>query len=247
MYRELRILTARPTPQEEARAEHKLYGVLPASENCSAGKWLKLAKMEIDWVLGQQRLPIVVGGTGLYIKALMEGIPEMPDIPPEVRLQSMNDFEQMGKDAFAARLRDVDPEFFTRLSVYDKQRLTRAYEVWLGTGRPLSWWQKQTAQPFYPAHSFDIRLVDIPREELYIRCDERFSQMIANGAIDEVKALIGMNLPGDLPAMKSVGVREIAAYVKGDMSLKEATEKAQQATRNYAKRQLTWFRNQLAL
>jgi len=245
MYRELRILTARPTAQEEALVPHRLYGTMAGADNCSAGVWLNFARMEIDWVLSAGKTPIVVGGTGLYIKALMEGIAEIPDVPPQVRAQAVSDYDDMGKDAFAARLREVDPEFFVRLSVYDKQRLVRAWEVWLASGKSLSWWQGRGATPPYAADRFEVRLVELPREELYKRCNERFVAMMEQGAVDEVKQLLSLNLPPDAPIMKSVGVRELSAHMEGKITLEEAITQAQQATRNYAKRQLTWFRHQL--
>jgi tRNA dimethylallyltransferase len=245
MYGELRLLTARPTVEEEARVPHRLYGTLAASESCSAGKWLRLARMEIDWALSQGQQAIVTGGTGLYLKALLEGIAEIPEIASEVRAQAASDYEHMGKDEFAERLKHADPEFFSRLKVHDRQRLIRAYAVWLGTGKSLSWWQRQEAAPPYPAAYFSIELLDIPRDELYRRCDMRFTAMLEQGALEEVKQLLSLHLPPDLPIMKSVGVPELAAHLRGEITLQEATAKAQQATRNYAKRQLTWFRNQL--
>lgn len=245
IYKDLRILSARPTPEEEARVPHRLYGLLPAYEACSAGKWLKFAHMEIDWVLGEGKLPIIVGGTGLYINALLKGIADMPDIAPEVRTQATNDYEAMGKEAFAARLKEINPAFFERLKVYDKQRLIRAYEIWLGSGKTLSWWQARPTKGPYPQEWFDIQLVDLPRAELYQRCNARFTAMIEQGAIDEVKHLLSLQLPDDAPIMKSVGVRELASYLRGETTLEQAIEKAQQATRNYAKRQMTWFRHQL--
>ena len=245
IYADLRILTARPTPEEEDLFPHRLYGVLPASEPCSAGKWLKLARMEIDWAMAQGNAVIVVGGTGLYIKALLEGIADIPDIDPQVRAQSISDYEAMGKDAFAERLHAVDPEFFERLAVYDRQRLTRAYEVWLGSGKSLSWWQQQTVTPPYPEEYFHILVSTIDRESLYKRCDARFIAMVEKGAIDEVKALLALGITSDAPIMKSVGVKELQAYLEGGTTLEEAIVAAQQATRRYAKRQLTWFRNQL--
>jgi tRNA dimethylallyltransferase len=245
IYADLRILTARPTPEEEARAPHRLYGTLPAHEICSAGKWLKFARMEIDWALSSGQLPVVTGGTGLYLKALLEGIAEIPEIPPEVHAQSMSDYAHMEKEAFIERLRAVDPAFFERLKVYDRQRLTRAWEVWLGTGRPLGWWQDQEVKPAYPLDYFDIRVMDVPRDELYRRCDARFLKMIEAGAIEEVKNLLQLKLPPDLPVMKSVGVGELSAHLAGEATLEQAVASAQQATRNYAKRQLTWFRNQM--
>lgn len=245
IYRELRILTARPSPEEEARVPHRLYGTLPAHVPCSAGKWLEYAKMEIDWALSQNKTPIVVGGTGLYIKALLEGIADIPDIDPAVRAQAASDYEAMGKDAFAARLAAVDPLFFERLKVQDRQRLVRAYEVWLGTGKPLSWWQSQGGRPAYPRDSFLLFQTELPREDLYRRCDARFDRMLKQGAVEEVKQLLDLHLSPDLPLMKSVGVKEISAYLAGNISLEEAAQAVRQATRHYAKRQLTWFRNQL--
>lgn len=244
MYKELRILTARPSAEEEATVPHRLYGLLPGHEACSAGKWLKFAKMEIDWALQNKQLPIVTGGTGLYVRALMEGIAEIPDIPVQVRQQATNDYEAMGKEAFCERLKAVDPEFFERLAVHDRQRLIRAYEVWLGTAKPLSWWQKQGMEAPYAKESFMVLQVDIPRETLYRRCDERFLSMLEQGAIEEVKQLISLDLPDDLPVMKSVGVREIRDHLQGE-PLETCVSAAQQATRNFAKRQLTWFRNQM--
>lgn len=245
LYQELRILTARPTPEEEALAPHKLYGIMPAAQPASVGIWLKLARMEIDWARSTGVQPIVVGGTGMYLKALMEGIAEIPDVASEVRQQATRDYEHMGKEAFSERLKTVDPEFFQRLQAYDRQRLIRAYEVWLGTGKPLGFWQTQKAEPAYAKEEFRVKLVDIPRDELYRRCDQRFITMIEQGAIEEVKHLVSLNLSSELPAMKSVGVKELSDYLISKCTIDEAIEKSQQSTRNYAKRQLTWFRNQL--
>jgi tRNA dimethylallyltransferase len=244
MYRELRILTARPTPEEEARAPHRLYGLLPGQEACSAGKWLNLARMEIDWTLGQGLLPIVVGGTGLYIRALMQGIAQIPDIDASVRQQAASDYDAMGKEAFAERLKWVDPEFFARLAVHDRQRLIRAYEVWLGSGKPLSYWQSRPVAAPYPADSYTLYRVDIPRDILYARCNARFAAMLEQGAMEEVKHLISLNLSPDLPVMKSVGVKELAQVLQGRLTLAEAAGAASQVTRHYAKRQITWFRHQ---
>lgn len=245
MYRELRILTARPSEADEARAPHKLYGSISAASRCSAGMWLRLARMEIDWALSQSKTPIVTGGTGLYIKALMEGIAEIPEVEDAVRAQAENDYAQMGKDAFAERLRAVDPQFFERLKVYDKQRLVRAYAVWLSSGKSLSYWQQQTAAPLYKREQFEVIKMEVPREELYRRCDARFVQMVEQGALEEVKQLLALNLDASLPAMKSVGVSELTLCLRKEISIDTAIARAQQATRNYAKRQLTWMRNQL--
>ena len=244
VYSDLRILTARPTPQEETQVPHKLYGTMSANENCSAGVWLRYAKMEIDWARTQNITPIVVGGTGLYIKALTSGIAEIPDIDASVRAQAISDYEQMGKESFSERLRAIDPAFFERLKVYDRQRLVRAYEVWLGSGKTLSWWHEREVQPTYNADEIEITKIELPREEIYKRCNARFVQMIEAGAVEEVKQLMKLNLPDNLPIMKTIGVRELSAYLRGEISLEQSIELCQTATRQYAKRQMTWFRNQ---
>ena len=245
VYSELRILTARPTPQEEEQVPHKLYGIMAASENCSAGVWLRYAKMEIDWARSQNITPIVVGGTGLYIKSLTQGIAEIPDIDASVRAQAMSDYEQMGKEDFSERLRAIDPAFFERLKVFDKQRLVRAYEVWLGSGKSLSWWQSREVAPPYPVGEIEITKIELPREEIYKRCNSRFVQMVGEGALEEVKQLIAQNLPDNLPIMKTIGVRELSAHLHGEINLDEAIELCQTATRQYAKRQMTWFKHQI--
>ena len=258
LFSDLPILTARPTREDEARAPHKLYGILSAHELPSMGKWLRQAKMEIDWARSNEQTPIVVGGTGLYIRALMQGMAEIPEIDPVVRAQVTSDYEAMGKAAFEVRLAEVDPGFFRRLQVYDRQRLLRAYEVWLGTGKCLSWWQEQGNKPPYSADDFDIEIIEIDREELYQRCDQRFDNMMEKGALEEVRGLWGHeemamvrneaaypHVPtSSYPLLKIIGVRELAAHLAGECSLEQAIDKAKQMTRNYAKRQLTWFRNQ---
>lgn len=242
VYADLRILTARPSPDEEARAPHKLYGFMGAQEHCSAGKWLRLAKMEIDWALSQGKTPIVVGGTGLYLKALMQGIAEIPAIDAAVRQQAQNDYEQMGKEAFSERLRHVDPAFFERLKIHDRQRLIRAYEVWLGSGRPLSFWQAQQAAPAYPAQQFTLEIIELPRPELYARCDRRVLAMIEQGAVEEIRQAAPYHSPY---LAKIIGVGELSAYLENEITIDAAIAAMQQATRNYAKRQVTWFRHQL--
>jgi tRNA dimethylallyltransferase len=238
---DLPILTARPTSREMEIVPHKLYGFLPADDQFSAGKWLKMARMEIDWALSQGQTPFIVGGTGMYISALLSGIAEIPEIDASVRAQVTSDYEVMGKAAFSERLRAVDPQFFERLAVYDRQRLLRAFEVWMGTGKSLSWWQAQEVKAPYGPDRFTLDILMPFREELYARCDARFLTMIEQGAVEEVKSL--MPIEGAL--LKIIGARGIIEYLEGRWSLEETVTKAQQMTRNYAKRQMTWFRNQL--
>ncbi len=246
LFKDLPILTARPTRQDEARAPHKLYGLLNANESPSAGKWLRLAKMEIDWAIGQGHLAIVVGGTGLYIKALMQGLAEIPEIDQAVTKQAANDYDAMGKAAFEERLKVVDPLFFERLKVYDKQRLIRAYGVWLGSGKPLTYWQQQEQKSFYSADYFEIEKIEVEREELYRRCNQRFDKMIEMGALEEVREFIESRQLAAAGLEKIIGFRELSAHLRGELTLQQAIDKAKQMTRNYAKRQMTWFRHQLS-
>lgn len=241
----MRILTARPSAEEEARAPHRLYGFLGPEESCSAGKWLRMAQMEIDWARSQGKLPIVVGGTGLYINVLINGMADIPDIDPAIRAQSMSDLQAMGHAAFHERLQAVDPLLGEKLRPSDSQRLVRAYEVWLGTGKPLSWWQAQGSKPPYNADNFRLYNIDIPREMLYGRCDERVLIMLNNGAINEVKQLVNSNISCESSLYKIIGIIELADFLNNQCTLEEATARMQQATRNYAKRQRTWFRHQL--
>ncbi len=246
LYKELRILTARPSVEEEAQVPHKLYGIITGEEAASVGYWLKQVKMEIDWAHGAGKTPIVTGGTGMYIKALMEGIAEIPDVPLEVRAQSQNDIEAMGAKAFHERLQAVDAISAEKIGPYNTQRLVRAYSVWLGTGKPLSFWQAQGNVALYSRDAFELHHIELPREELYHRCDTRFDAMIEVGAMEEVQELqrcYGAHIPQAL--LKVIGVRELLEVLEGKTSFADASARAKQATRNYAKRQLTWFRNQL--
>lgn len=258
MYGDLRVLTARPTPEDEARVPHRLYGVLGAEEPCSAGIWLRRARMEIDWARSEGKPVIVVGGTGLYLKALMEGIAEIPDVDPALRAQAANDLAEMGGKAFRERLMAVDSAA-ERLKDGDTQRLIRAWEVWLATAKPLSWWQAQGKMAPYPGEAFQVEVVELPRAELYARINARVLQMMEEGAVEEVRGLgsgewgvkhahsdLFPQSPIPNPLLKIIGVREILGYLHGEMQLEKTVGAIQQATRNYAKRQVTWFRHQLS-
>jgi tRNA dimethylallyltransferase len=243
VYRELRLLTARPSAEDEARVPHRLFGVLPAAEVCSAGRWLAMAAVEIAAARAQGRLPIVVGGTGLYLKALTNGLVPVPEIPEAARGEARALHRRLGGEAFKEELAGLDPVAAARLPAGDSQRLIRAYEVVAATGRTLADWQRQ--EPAKPA--VDARFATIvlspPREDLYAAVDARFDAMIAAGALDEVRALVALD-PA-LPAMKAVGVKELAAHLRGEIDLEPACAAAKKATRNFAKRQRTWLRHQL--
>ncbi|MEE2745816.1 MAG: tRNA (adenosine(37)-N6)-dimethylallyltransferase MiaA [Pseudomonadota bacterium] len=245
VYRELKIVTSRPSPKDEAKVPHKLYGSLSAKEKCSAGLWRNMAIREIEAAWKCDKLPILVGGTGLYIKVLTEGISEVPPVSGDYRREAQSLYNRLGAKKFHAELRRVDTISADRISQSDSQRLTRAYEVYLSSKIPFSEWQN-SSQYSLPIKS-SIRTICLlpPRDKLYQVCNNRFETMLEMGAIDEVSNLMNMELDASLPATKAVGVKELSAYLRGEITLLEASDAAKQATRNYAKRQMTWFRNQL--
>ena len=246
VYADLRILTARPTAADEAAAPHRLYGVLPAEQPCSVAAWVDMALAEIALAQSQGRQPILVGGTGLYLKALTEGLNQIPPIPAHVRQATRDLHAQLGGPAFHEQLSRWDPAMARRLQPGDTQRLIRAWEVMAATNRSLADWQADAAVGPPPDMRFDLHILMPPRAPLYAVCDARFLTMIEQGGLDEAAALAGRGLGPDLPAMKAVGVPELLAYLAGTIDLPTAISKAQQATRNLAKRQFTWFRNQIS-
>lgn len=248
VYRDMAILSARPTAAEMGSVPHRLYGVLDAAERCSAGRWLGLAERAIDGIHAAGGLPVVAGGTGLYLKALANGIAPVPDIPDRVRAVARARHAEMGGAAFHAELAARDPEAGKRLSPTDPQRLIRAWEVVEATGRSLYDWQRMPPprDGYDPARYRFMSLLLMPdRADLYAACDRRFSRMIDAGAVAEVAALRARGLDPDLPAMKAVGVPEILDYLAGTRGRGGMIEKGQQATRRYAKRQYTWFGKQM--
>ena len=245
LYSDLRLLTARPSPEEEAQAPHHLFGVADAADGWSVGRWLRAATGLVDEITGRGRPVVVVGGTGLYFRALTHGLAEVPDTPAEVRKAVAAEFESLGEATFRQRLAKADPAAEARISPADRQRLTRAWEVYAATGTSLSDWQARTDPALAPG-SWSAVALDPPRPALFARCDARLETMVAQGALDEVAVLAGRELDPALPAMKAVGYRELAAVVRGEVPLSEGLEKAQQETRRYAKRQATWMRGQMA-
>jgi tRNA dimethylallyltransferase len=243
IYRDLRILSARPDPAAAARAPHRLYGVLDAAERGSAARWRELALAEIAASLAAKRLPILGGGTGLYLRALMQGLAPVPDIPPEIRDEAAGLYQRLGGVGFHERLARLDLAAASRFPPGDRTRLMRAYEVVRATGRPIGEWQRQPASA--ASYRFATLLLAPPRDALYAACDARFAAMIAAGGLDEAAALMARELAPDLPAMKAVGVPELMRHLRGEIALADAVAAGQQATRRYAKRQLTWFRHQL--
>lgn len=243
LYADLRVLTARPSPEDEAQADHRLYGVADAADAWSVGKWSRAALNLLDIARADGRPAILVGGTGLYFTALTRGLAEIPPVPQSVRDAVEADYMAQGEAAFRARLAEIDAEAARSIEQGDRQRLIRAMSVHSASGRALSDWKADT-RPLLSPGSWRGRVIEPDRADLYANCDRRVDLMMENGALDEVRALTARNLSPALPAMKAVGVRELAAHLAGEIGRDEAIDALKQATRNYAKRQLTWFRNQ---
>ena len=242
VYRELRVLTARPTPAEEARAPHRLYGVRPAAEPASVAWWRDAALAEMAQARAAGRLPILCGGTGLYFAALTQGLSDIPPVPAAAREEARRLLAQDGAAALHARLAQVDPDTAARLRPGDSQRIARAYEVWLGTGRGLAAWQAGGGTGPAPWR-FAAILIDPPREALRAAIALRWAGMMAGGAVEEVRALVAQGLDPALPAMRAHGVPELAAMLAGRMTAEEASRRAILNTGQYTKRQATWFRH----
>ncbi len=245
VYEELRVLTARPDAAAEARVPHRLFGVVSAREACSAGRWLQMATGEIERAHEAGRLPVMVGGTGLYLKALMEGLAAVPPIADGIRREARALHARLGGEAFRAALGERDPDAAARIAAGDTQRLIRAYEVVAGTGQPLTHWQRRWDAAPAPPGRFATIILMPPRPALYAAIDARFEAMLEAGALAEVAALEGLGADPGGPAMKALGVKELRRHLKGECSLEEASENAKRATRNYAKRQITWLRHQI--
>jgi len=243
IYSDLRILSARPSEEDESRVPHRLYGVLDAATVCSTAMWLDMVQPEIDAVLRAGQLPILCGGTGLYLKALMEGLAPVPAIPDEVRNSVRTRMAAVGPEDLHAELTARDPVMGERLAPGDSQRIARALEVVTATGRSLADWQKQA--PPVPPYRPVVMTVLPPREALYAGIDRRFETMVEQGALDEVERLVARALPATVPAMKALGVPELAASLRGEMLLEQAVDLAAMKSRRYAKRQMTWCRRQI--
>ena len=243
LYADVPILTARPDVTEESRAPHRLYGHLDGQTLWSTGDWLRAARPCIAEALAGGPPLCIVGGTGLYFNALIHGLAEIPDIDDAVRTEARAAFDDMGEAKLRERLKTHDPQAEARIMPNDQQRLSRAYEVWLQTGRSLTDWQTHTV-PELTADTYSFEILHPDRAWLYERCDRRLQIMLDHGALDEVQALLAKGLRPEWPIMRVLGLAEFAAHLTGSMALEDALTLACQKTRNYAKRQSTWFRNQ---
>jgi tRNA dimethylallyltransferase len=245
VYRDLRIITARPTPAEEALVPHRLYGHVDAAVNFSAGAWVADAAKILAEVRAENRLPIFIGGSGLYFKALTRGLSAVPTIPAEVREGVRARLERDGVEALHAELGLRDPASAERLKPRDRARIARALEVVEATGRALTDWHRDGLPPLLAPGEFSALFLAPERDQLYARIDARFDAMLAAGALDEVAALAARQLDPLLPAMKAHGVPALIRHLRGEISREEASEIGHADTRHYAKRQFTWFRHQL--
>ena len=240
VYADLRLVSARPDADEEARVPHRLYGYRDGADACSAADWAADARDAVAEAHRAGRLPILVGGTGLYIRTLLDGIAPVPEIDPAVRAES----RALGAAAAHEALAREDPQAAARIRPTDSTRIARALEVIRSTGRPLADWQRDKVGGI--AGDVELRPLILlpPRDWLYVRCDERFEQIFSDEGLDEVRALIERRLPPLAPVMRAIGVREIAAFLRGELSRDQALAAGKTATRQYAKRQYTWFSRQ---
>jgi len=245
VYRDLRIITARPTADDEIRAPHELYGFVDAAENYSVGRWCRDVEETLREIGEQGRVPILVGGTGLYFKALTSGLAAVPPIPADIRADVRGRLQQEGAPALHAELMRLDPATAQRVTANDRSRISRALEVVLATGRALSDWHREGLPPLIdPARAVKV-FITCERKELVRRIEVRFDAMIKSTALDEVRRLAERRLDPALPAMKAHGVPWLIRHLNGEISREEAIAGAVMDTRRYAKRQLTWFRNQM--
>jgi tRNA dimethylallyltransferase len=244
-YSILNVLTARPSPADMARASHYLYGHVHPSIAYSTGAWMRDVTKLIDAAVLTDRPAIFVGGTGLYFRALVEGISEMPDIPPSVRERWRDALREEGASRLHRILMEKDAKAATGLKPGDGQRIVRALEVLDASGRSILEWQAARGQPLVDRRSAQLFVIEADRAELNLRIENRFDTMIEHGALEEVTALGALRLDPALPAMKAIGVRELQAAMDGELPFSDAIERAKIATRQYAKRQATWFRHQL--
>jgi tRNA dimethylallyltransferase len=238
------ILTAQPTSEERARVPHALYGVLPLSEILSAARWAALASTEIERCLSEERTPLLCGGSGLYLRTLMQGISSIPTAPADVREQANREWQELGPEAFRARLAKKDPATVARLKPGDRQRHVRAWEVVVASGRSLSDWQARAGRSA-PWKVVTI-LLSPDRGWLRQRIEHRFDAMLEAGVMEEVRAVFQRTRLPAWPGLKAHGAPELFRHFRGELSLAEARRIAIDHTRQYAKRQMTWFRHQIA-
>lgn len=244
VYQELKVISARPDDAEMDGVPHHLFGHVPASERYSTGQWLEQARPVIEDIQKRGKTAVVVGGTGLYLLALTEGLSDIPPVPDDVRHEVLEILKSEGVRGLKLRLQAVDPDAARRIDDNDRQRLSRAYEVWLATGTPLTRFQDRRSNPVLnPDEWLGIALTP-PRAKLYSRIDKRFEGMLMEGAMEEARALVRLGIDADLPAMKAHGMPWLSSFIRGEIDAGTAAENAKRDTRRYAKRQFTWIGRQ---
>lgn len=244
VYRDLRLLTARPSEEEEAEVPHHLFGHVDAAERYSTGKWLADARSVLADIQRRGKVAIFVGGTGLYFLSMLQGLSEIPPVPEEIRAEARNLLQTLGAEGLHRRLADVDPVTAGRLAPNDRQRVQRAYEVWLATGRPLSALHDAPKRVLLEDGEWLGIALTPPRPRLYARIDRRFEGMMMRGAMEEARELVARGLDPELPAMKAHGMPWLARFLAGEITPEDAAENAKRDTRRYAKRQFTWIGRQ---
>ena len=243
VYKDIPILAATPGEDDLARAPHKLYGIYDASYKGNVVDWLNLCQQEITKARNNNKTPVIVGGTGLYIESLTKGVTPIPETKEDVRKQVDEMLKTKGLDTLYEYLRQIDIDTYNRLSPNDTTRIKRAVEIYLDTSQNLTYWHSLPLKKIYNEDEFTLVYIKPTREELDTRSRLRFDIMMQNGALDEVKTLLAKNLPDDLPCMRALGVQDLKLYLENICSLEEAVELAKLHTRQYAKRQTTWFNN----
>ena len=244
IYREIKILSGRPTSDDYRKAPHRLYGIMSIFKPCTLGIWRKMALETIKECELSGRLPIICGGTGLYIKFLLNELSAIPEISPSIKLEAREKLKELGNENFRELLSKNDPVSASRIKSGDTNRLLRAWEVFTATTKPLSYWHKKSRKAGSQHKFFKVCLMP-ERKALYSICDQRFLEFVEQGAVEEARAFDFITASPELPASKTLGLLELIKYTKGELELSDAVEQAQRATRRYAKRQLTWFRHQL--
>lgn len=247
VYKEMPVLTAQPSAEDKQTFPHYLYGHTPVSQHYSVQRWLEDIQALLPALWAQGHTPVVVGGTGLYFTTLLEGLHPIPDIPAEVRARGQTLLEEIGYGQFHVTLAQRDAETASRLKTHDTQRLLRAWEVVEHTGTPLSVWHQAPKKPLFPEAISTGIWLNPPREKLYDNCNRRFLLILQQGALEEVEQVMQLHLPEASPALKALGYIELAAHLRAEIPLMNAIPTAQQMTRNYAKRQITWFKHQLPM
>ncbi|MBL94198.1 MAG: tRNA dimethylallyltransferase [Alphaproteobacteria bacterium MarineAlpha3_Bin5] len=245
VYRELEIISSRPTLKQVSLAPHRLFGALSAHERCSAGRWLDMARIAITEAWANDHLPIMTGGTGLYLKVLIEGIAQIPDIPPRIVKKYEEHLKRIGGKNFKEELAKSDPHSAIRLLASDSQRLVRAASVLAATGRTMDSWQSEKSRELIANTRFYTILLFPPRQDLYLSINNRVDRMIAQGALDEARNFAELGVDRRLPAAKAIGLVEFIQYIENKIDLASATQLTKQKTRNLAKRQMTWFKNSI--